>query len=62
MEAIAEGVETEEQVAQLQAVECNSGQGFYISRPVTGEFGKEILRRTKGTGSLKVPQHNVNQN
>ena len=62
MEAIAEGVETEEQVAQLQAVECNSGQGFYISRPVTGEFGKEILRRTKGTGYLKVTQHNVNQN
>ena len=60
MEAIAEGVETEEQVTQLQAVECNSGQGYYISRPVSGEFGKEILRRTKGTGQLKVVPHNSN--
>ena len=60
MEAIAEGVETEEQVAQLQAVDCNCGQGFYISKPVTGEFGKEILRRTKGTGHIKAPAHNFN--
>lgn len=60
MDAIAEGVETEEQVAQLQAIECNSGQGFYISRPVSGEFGKEILRRTKGTGQLKVVPHYTN--
>lgn len=60
MEAIAEGVETEEQVAQLQAIQCNSGQGFYISRPVSGEFGKEILRRTRGTGQLKVLSHSKN--
>jgi diguanylate cyclase (GGDEF)-like protein/PAS domain S-box-containing protein len=62
MEAIAEGVETEEQVTQLQAIECNSGQGFYISRPVTGEFGKEILRRTKGTGQIKLIPHKTNKN
>jgi EAL domain-containing protein (putative c-di-GMP-specific phosphodiesterase class I) len=60
MEAIAEGVETEEQVAQLQAIDCNSGQGYYISRPVSGEFGKEILRRTHGTGQLKVASHDPN--
>jgi EAL domain-containing protein (putative c-di-GMP-specific phosphodiesterase class I) len=60
IEAIAEGVETQEQVAQLQAVECNSGQGFYISRPVSSEFGKEILRRIKNTGYFNFSSHNPN--
>ena len=57
IEAIAEGVETEEQVRQLQAVDCKCGQGFYISKPVTSEFGKEILRRTKSTGQFIFAPH-----
>lgn len=60
METIAEGVETEEQMTQLQAVDCNCGQGFYIARPVTGELGREILRKTKGTGQLRLPAHRQN--
>jgi diguanylate cyclase (GGDEF)-like protein/PAS domain S-box-containing protein len=59
MEAIAEGVETEEQLTQLQSIDCNCGQGFYISRPVSGEFCKEILRRTKGTGQIKIHPHKL---
>jgi EAL domain-containing protein (putative c-di-GMP-specific phosphodiesterase class I) len=54
IEAIAEGVETEEQIGQLQAVNCNCGQGFIISKPVTGELGRELLRQTKGTGRLRL--------
>jgi len=57
MGAIAEGVETAEQFAQLQSVNCESGQGYYISRPVTGTLGCEMLRRTCGTGQLKMPVH-----
>lgn len=60
IEAIAEGVETEEQLTQLQAVDCNCGQGFYISRPVPGEFGMELLRRTKGTGQLQLSNYSPN--
>jgi EAL domain-containing protein (putative c-di-GMP-specific phosphodiesterase class I) len=36
MEAVAEGVETVEQVAELKALECDVGQGFLFSHPVTG--------------------------
>lgn len=60
IEAIAEGVETEEQLSQLQAVDCNSGQGYYIARPGPSEVGREILRRTKGTGLLRLPSHVAN--
>ena len=30
---IAEGIETQEQVSALQALECDHGQGFYLGRP-----------------------------
>jgi diguanylate cyclase (GGDEF)-like protein len=32
--AVAEGIETEEQLAALRAMGCEYGQGFYLSRPV----------------------------
>lgn len=32
---VAEGLETAEQVAQLQALECDSAQGYYFAKPLT---------------------------
>lgn len=52
MNAIAEGVESEDQMTQLQALECTYGQGFFISRPAPGAVGQEILRQSQGTGKL----------
>jgi len=41
---IAEGVETRQQLAFLQARGCSEGQGFYFSRPVTAQEVAELLR------------------
>jgi EAL domain-containing protein (putative c-di-GMP-specific phosphodiesterase class I) len=40
---IAEGVETPEQLAFLQAHECDEGQGYYFSRPVVAQQFAELL-------------------
>ncbi len=37
MSVVAEGVETEEQLAILRHLDCNEVQGFYIARPVPAE-------------------------
>jgi diguanylate cyclase (GGDEF)-like protein/PAS domain S-box-containing protein len=50
LRVIAEGVETKEQLAFLQAESCAEGQGFYFSRPlVAGQFAK--LPETALSGS-----------
>lgn len=41
---IAEGVETREQLAFLQAHGCGEGQGFYFSQPLSSEELVELLR------------------
>jgi len=44
---IAEGVETQEQLAFLQDHHCEEGQGYLFSRPVpASEFGRLLARRT----------------
>ncbi len=37
IEVIAEGIETEDQLAFLQGCDCHFGQGFLFSRPVAGK-------------------------
>jgi EAL domain-containing protein (putative c-di-GMP-specific phosphodiesterase class I) len=41
LEVVAEGIETPDQLEHLQALGCDRGQGYYLSRPVT----PEVLRR-----------------
>jgi diguanylate cyclase (GGDEF)-like protein len=43
MNVIAEGVETVEQAAQLTAMACEFGQGFYFHRPLSPERAKSVL-------------------
>ena len=43
LEAIAEGVETEEQLERLRALGCDLAQGFYFQRPSSGDTASESL-------------------
>jgi diguanylate cyclase (GGDEF)-like protein len=41
---VAEGVETREQLAFLQAQRCSEGQGFYFSRPLAAEQFARVIQ------------------
>ena len=43
--AVAEGVETKDQAAELNMLGCPVGQGFYFSQPLPAEeFGESLIR------------------
>jgi EAL domain-containing protein (putative c-di-GMP-specific phosphodiesterase class I) len=44
LEAIAEGVETAEQLEQLRLLNCKYAQGFYFSKPLKARDAQELLR------------------
>jgi diguanylate cyclase (GGDEF)-like protein/PAS domain S-box-containing protein len=52
MDVIAEGVETEEQLARLVALDCDYVQGYLISRPLDAEAAEKLLR---GAAPLRPP-------
>jgi diguanylate cyclase (GGDEF)-like protein/PAS domain S-box-containing protein len=43
--AVAEGVETKDQLARLRTLGCHVGQGFYFSHPLRAEEFDELLTR-----------------
>jgi len=43
MDVIAEGVETAEQLAQLRALQCEYGQGYFFSKPVEGSAARLLV-------------------
>ncbi|HEX8915506.1 MAG TPA: EAL domain-containing protein, partial [Humisphaera sp.] len=43
MTVVAEGLETPEQVAFLQAVDCDYGQGYYFAKPLSAEDAERML-------------------
>ncbi|MBV9866702.1 MAG: EAL domain-containing protein [Abitibacteriaceae bacterium] len=45
MKVIAEGVETADQLAQLRLLGCEYGQGYYFSKPITGEEAANLLAK-----------------
>ncbi|MFB2919036.1 PAS domain S-box protein [Aerosakkonema funiforme] len=44
MDAIAEGVETTDQLAQLRSLQCEYAQGYFISKPVDSKAAEGLLR------------------
>ncbi|NEV64579.1 EAL domain-containing protein [Thiorhodococcus minor] len=47
LEAIAEGVETEAQLAYLRGRRCPQAQGFYFSQPLPPDAATQWLRRAR---------------
>jgi EAL domain-containing protein (putative c-di-GMP-specific phosphodiesterase class I) len=43
LQAIVEGIETAEQVAQLRRLGCRFGQGYYFARPLPAEETVALL-------------------
>ena len=53
IDAIAEGIETAEQLAQLRALGCEYGQGYFFSKPLDGEAaGKFIAGRLQRAAGI----------
>ena len=45
MQAIAEGVETAQQLAELRALGCDMAQGYFIAKPLTAPDLDDLLSR-----------------
>jgi predicted signal transduction protein with EAL and GGDEF domain len=43
VQVLAEGIESAEQLTQLQALECDIGQGFFLARPLTLEQALQLI-------------------
>jgi diguanylate cyclase (GGDEF)-like protein/PAS domain S-box-containing protein len=54
MDAVAEGVETPEQLAQLKALDCQYGQGYLIARPMDSQAAEILLAQTREGDPVKT--------
>ena len=52
LHAVAEGIETEEQLTLLQSLGCPSGQGFLMARPMPAAALQAWWRGRPGRGML----------
>ena len=54
LRVIAEGVETQEELAFLQAHQCDEAQGYYFSRPVLPQQFAQLLETGISEASVIV--------
>ncbi len=45
MDAVAEGIETSEQLAQLKSLACEQGQGYFFSKPLDSQAATDLLAK-----------------
>jgi EAL domain-containing protein (putative c-di-GMP-specific phosphodiesterase class I) len=57
MDVVAEGVETNDQLALLKKLGCENGQGYYFSKPVNSDGAERIIADTYS--SLVSPLHQL---
>jgi diguanylate cyclase (GGDEF)-like protein len=60
IEVVAEGVETEEQLAYLQSHKCDKIQGYLFSRPVPEEDFRKLLEQDKFS-TFQINKHSVSK-
>ena len=46
MDAIAEGIETLDQLSQLQQLQCKYGQGYFFAKPLSRTEAEELLTQS----------------
>ena len=51
IDAIAEGVETAEQMEQLKTLKCPMGQGYFVSSPLGSSETATLIERLKASKS-----------
>ena len=52
VQIVAEGIETQEQIAFLKRVRCDMVQGYFYSRPLPAEeFWEWLEKRREGEGN-----------
>jgi diguanylate cyclase (GGDEF)-like protein/PAS domain S-box-containing protein len=54
MTVVAEGIETEEQLAKLGTCHCDFGQGYHLSRPLEASRACEILARSQAVRTVGI--------
>lgn len=54
--AIAEGIETPDQLAQLAAAGCDFGQGYLFSRPLAAEPARALLSQNEADRAIHPPK------
>ncbi|MBL8177853.1 MAG: EAL domain-containing protein [Bryobacterales bacterium] len=52
MEVVAEGVERDDQAAQLRSLGCQFGQGYYFGKPISAADTAQLLLTTRPDGTL----------
>ncbi|HEX3083528.1 MAG TPA: EAL domain-containing protein [Pyrinomonadaceae bacterium] len=52
--AVAEGIEDEEQLAELRKLGCDFGQGYYFSRPVPAAEAEQLVLNQRTSNSFEV--------
>jgi len=48
MKVVAEGIETDEQLSKLKAMECEYGQGYLFTKPIDSQMAGNLLADTRG--------------
>jgi diguanylate cyclase (GGDEF)-like protein/PAS domain S-box-containing protein len=55
MEVTAEGIETNEQLTQLEQLGCHNGQGYYFGRPMPADSVTQVLSDYLGEADALLP-------